>query len=52
MPVQTGLRENKGEKMPIFAVQRNLPGISMEELGNAQKAAIGTSDISQNKVPR
>ena len=30
--------------MPIFAVQRNLPGITMEALGNAQKAAIETSN--------
>ena len=30
--------------MPIFAVQRKLPGISMEDLGNAQKAAIDTSN--------
>lgn len=30
--------------MPTFAVQRNLPGITMEQLGEAQKAAIATSD--------
>jgi len=30
--------------MPIYAVQRKLPGISMEGLGNAQKAAIDTSN--------
>ena len=28
--------------MPTFAVKRNLPGISMAELGNAQKLAIET----------
>jgi hypothetical protein len=30
--------------MPIYAVQRSLPGITMEQLGAAQKAAIETSD--------
>jgi len=30
--------------MPIYAVQRNLPGISMEDLAGAQKAAIETSN--------
>jgi hypothetical protein len=30
--------------MPIYAVQRKLPGISMEELAGAQKAAIATSN--------
>lgn len=30
--------------MPIYAVQRKLPGISMEALGGAQKAAIDTSN--------
>lgn len=29
--------------MPIFAVQRKLPGITMEALAGAQKAAIDTS---------
>lgn len=29
--------------MPTFAVQRSLPGITMEQLGAAQKAAIDTS---------
>ncbi len=29
--------------MPIYAVQRKLSGITMEELGNAQRAAIDTS---------
>ncbi len=38
--------------MPIFAVQRKLPGISMEELGGAQKAAIDTSNkYSDQGVP-
>ena len=35
--------------MPIFAVQRKLPGISMKDLGNAQKAAIDTSNKSSEK---
>ena len=30
--------------MPIYAVQRKLPGISMGDLANAQKAAIDTSN--------
>ena len=30
--------------MPIYAVQRNLSGITMEQLGEAQKAAIDTSN--------
>lgn len=29
--------------MPVYAVQRSLPGITMEQLGAAQKAAIDTS---------
>ena len=37
--------------MSIYAVQRKLPGISMEELGGAQKAAIDTSNkFSQQGV--
>lgn len=35
--------------MPIFAVQRKLPGISMEDLGKAQKAAIDTSNKHSGK---
>ena len=35
--------------MPIFAVQRKLPGITMEDLGNAQKAAIETSNSFTEK---
>ncbi len=30
--------------MPTYAVQRSLPGITMEQLGAAQKAAIEMSD--------
>ncbi|HMB92189.1 MAG TPA: DUF4242 domain-containing protein [Rhodothermales bacterium] len=30
--------------MPTYAVQRNLPGITMEQLGDAQKAAIETAE--------
>jgi len=30
--------------MTTYAVKRSLPGISMEELGAAQKAAIDTSN--------
>lgn len=30
--------------MTTFAVKRNLPGITMEQLGGAQKAAIETSE--------
>ena len=30
--------------MPVFLVNRDLPGITMEELGAAQKAAIATSE--------
>ncbi len=38
--------------MPIFAVQRKLTGITMEGLGNAQKAAIDKSnEFSQKGVP-
>jgi hypothetical protein len=38
--------------MPTFAVQRNLPGITMEQLGSAQKAAIETSErMSQEGTP-
>lgn len=40
--------------MPIFAVDRNLPGITMEQLGDAQKRAIETSKsfTSQGKNVR
>ncbi len=30
--------------MPIYAVQRKLPGITMDDLANAQRAAIDTSN--------
>ena len=30
--------------MSVFMVERNLPGISMDQLAGAQKAAIDTSD--------
>lgn len=30
--------------MPTFAVQRSLPGVTMDQLGAAQKAAIDTSE--------
>lgn len=30
--------------MPVYMVDRNLPGITMEQLGAAQKAAIETSE--------
>jgi len=30
--------------MPVYAVRRDLPGITMEQLGGAQKAAIETSE--------
>jgi hypothetical protein len=30
--------------MPVFMVNRDLPGISMEQLAGAQQAAIETSD--------
>ena len=30
--------------MPIYLVDRNLPGITMEQLGSAQRAAIQTSE--------
>lgn len=29
--------------MPVYMVERNLPGITMEQLGGAQQAAITTS---------
>jgi hypothetical protein len=38
--------------MPTFAVQRSLPGITMAQLGAAQKSAIETSArISQEGTP-
>lgn len=38
--------------MPTYAVQRNLPGITMEQLGAAQKAAIETSErVSEEGTP-
>jgi hypothetical protein len=30
--------------MPVFMVERDLAGITMEQLGGAQKAAIATSE--------
>lgn len=30
--------------MPVYAVERNLPGITMEQLAGAQKTAIETSE--------
>ena len=35
--------------MPIYAVQRKLPGISMEDLAGAQKAAIDTSNTFSDR---
>ncbi len=44
--------ELMGGMMPIFAVQRKLTGISMKDLGAAQKAAIEISDeFSKNGTP-
>jgi len=38
--------------MPVFMVDRNLQGISMEDLAGAQKAAIATAeDMSGSGVP-
>ena len=35
--------------MPVYMVERNLSGISMEDLGGAQKAAIGKAqEMRQN----
>jgi hypothetical protein len=30
--------------MPVFAAERDLPGITLEQLANAQRAAIDTSE--------
>ena len=40
--------------MPVFMVDRNLAGITMEQLGGAQQAAIATSEqfTSQGKPVR
>ena len=40
--------------MPVFMVERDLAGITMEQLGGAQKAAIATSEqfTSQGKPVR
>ena len=35
--------------MTTFAVKRSLPGITMEQLGDAQKAAIETSESMTNE---
>ena len=40
----TNYKSEKEVAMPIYAVQRNLPGITMEELAEAQKKAIDTSN--------
>ena len=32
--------------MPVYMVERSLPGIAMEQLAAAQKAAIQTSDLA------
>ncbi len=38
--------------MPTFAVKRSLPGISMEELAQAQKLAIETTEqMSEDGMP-
>jgi len=34
----------KGALMPVYMVERNLPGIQMDQLAAAQKAAIETSN--------
>lgn len=40
--------------MPVYMVERNLPGITLEQLGGAQKAAITTSQqfTQQGKAVR
>jgi muconolactone delta-isomerase len=40
--------------MPVYMVERQLPGITMEQLGGAQQAAIATSQqfTSQGKTVR
>ena len=40
--------------MPVYMVERNLPGITMDQLGGAQQAAISTSRqfTSQGKAVR
>ena len=35
--------------MPVYMVERNLPGITMEQLGGAQQAAISTSQQFTNQ---
>lgn len=38
--------------MPVFMVERNLGGISMDDLGNAQKAAIEKGrELTQQGTP-
>src|SRR5438477_8947079 len=42
----------QGDAMDTFMVERSLKGISMGDLGAAQKAAIGTAaDMSKNGTP-
>jgi hypothetical protein len=35
--------------MPVYMVERNLPGITMDQLGGAQQAAISTSQQFTNQ---
>jgi len=42
--ILTSAYTDRRETMPTYAVHRSLPGITMEQLAGAQKAAIDTSD--------
>ena len=39
---ETFWREEGGAEMPTYMVERNLPGITMEQLAGAQREAIET----------
>ena len=36
--------------MPVYMVERDLPGIEMEQLAAAQKAAIENNCVGQNRL--
>src|SRR5438132_13920464 len=54
MNAGVGSRSPGGAFMPVFMVERDLPGITMDQLGQAQQAAINTSKelTSQGKAVR
>ncbi|HEV2314676.1 MAG TPA: DUF4242 domain-containing protein [Candidatus Acidoferrales bacterium] len=50
--IRDPIPKNGGAAMAVYMVERNLPGITMEQLAEAQKSAIATSkEFTKNGKP-